>query len=131
MDHHTKASTTSNFLLIIVGVIISFINFDSIRNNNVALISGLAIMVIGLFGMVWTRKQLERYYFWQHIAHLYQRDLAKIVPKLTTECVYRKFAEEAATDEYSYLAKIHERKLWAFLHGIVAIIGLGIVLLAA
>ena len=96
MDHHTKAATTSNFLLIIVGVIISFVSFDTVIGGTVALVSGLAVFVIGLFGMVWTRKQFERYTFWQHIAHQYQKDLAKIVPELTAEDVYRKSAEVAA-----------------------------------
>jgi hypothetical protein len=95
MDHHTKAATTSNFLLIIVGVLISFVSFDTVFGSTVALVCGLAVFVIGLFGVVWTRKQLERYYFWQHIAHQYQKDLAKIVPELTIEDVYRTSAENA------------------------------------
>ena len=81
--------------------------------------------------MVWTRKQLERYYFWQHIAHQYQKDLAKIVPELKTEDVYCTGTEMAASEKYSSLAKIHERWLWASLHGIVAAIGLVPILLAA
>ena len=131
MDHHTKAATTSNFLLIIVGVLISFGSFDKVIGGTVDLIIGGAVFVIGLFGMVWTRKQFERYTFWQHIAHQYQKDLAKIVPELTTEDVYRKDAEDAVSEKYSSLAKIHERRLWAFLHGIVAVIGLGLMALAA
>ena len=131
MDHHTKAATTSNFLLIIVGVLISFVSFEDGNNGSVNLVIGLAVFVVGLFGMVWTRKQLERYYFWQHIAHQYQKDLAKIVPELTTEDVYCTGAEAAASKKYSILAKIHERWLWASLHGIVAAIGLGLMVFAA
>jgi hypothetical protein len=131
MDHHTKAATTSNFLLIIVGVLISLVNFDDVNNGSVNLIIGLAVFVVGLFGMMWTRKQLERYCFWQHIAHQYQKDLAKNVPELKTEDVYRTGAEAAASKKYSILAKIHERWLWASLHGIVAAIGLGLMVFAA
>ena len=131
MDHHTKAATTSNFLLIIVGAIISFVSFDKVVGGAADIVSGVAVFIIGLFGMVWTRKQLERYYFWQHIAHQYQKDLAKIVPELTTEDVYRTGAEAAASEKYSFLAKIHERWLWASLHGIVAAIGLGLMVFAA
>lgn len=130
MDHHTKAATTSNFLLIIVGAIISFVTFDTAVGGTADLVSGVAVFIIGLFGMVWTRKQLERYTFWQHIAHQYQKDLAKIVPELTTEGVYRTGAEAAVSKKYKSLAKIHERWLWASLHGIVAIIGFGLVVLA-
>jgi len=130
MDHHTKAATTSHFLLIIVGVIISFASSGSGIGGTVELVAGLVVFVIGLFGAVWTRKQFERYIFWQHIAHKYQKDLAKIMPELTTEDVYRTSAEVAASEEYSSLAKIHERWLWASLHGIVAVIGLGLMVLA-
>jgi hypothetical protein len=131
MDHHTKAATTSNFLLIIVGVIISVASSDGGINGTIDIVSGLAVLIIGLFGMVWTRKQLERYTFWQYIAHQYQKDLAMIVPELKTEDVYLTGAEAAASKKYSSLAKIHERWLWASLHGIVAVIGLGLMLLAA
>ena len=131
MDHYTKAATTSNFLLIIVGVIISFVGFDTAVNGTADLVSGAAVFVIGLFGIVWTRKQFERYTFWQHIAHQYQRELAKIVPQLITEDVYRAGAEVAAAEKYPILTRIHERWLWASLHGIVAAIGLGLMMLAA
>ena len=131
MDHHTKAATTSNFLLIIVGVLIGVVSFDDATHENVNFVIGVAVFVIGLFGMVWTRKQLERYTFWQHIAHQYQKDLAKIVPELKTEDVYCTGTEMAASEKYSSLAKIHERWLWASLHGIVAAIGLVPILLAA
>ncbi|WP_420641969.1 hypothetical protein [Candidatus Leptofilum sp.] len=131
MDHHTKAATTSNFLLIIVGAIISFVGFDTAVGGTVDLVSGVAVFVIGLFGIVWTRKQFERYTYWQHIAHQYQKELAKMVPELITEDVYRIGAERAALEKYSSIAKLHERWLWASLHGIIAVIGLGLMMLAA
>jgi hypothetical protein len=131
MDHHSKAATTSNFLLIIVGAIISFVSIDASVGGTIDFVSGVVVFVIGLFGMVWTRKQLERYFFWQHIAHQYQNDLAMIVPELKIEKIYRDSAEAAASKEYSSLAKIHERWLWASLHGIVAAIGLGLIMFAA
>lgn len=129
MDHHTKAATTSNFLLIIVGAIISFVTFDTAVGGTADLVSGVVVFIIGLFGMVWTRKQLERYTFWQHIAHQYQKDLANIVPELKTEKTYHVGAEAAGSHKYAFLAKIHEHWLWATLHGIVTLIGLGLIAL--
>jgi hypothetical protein len=131
MDHHTKAATTSNFLLIIVGAIISFVGFDTAVDGTADLVSGAVVFVIGLFGMVWTRKQFERYKFWQHIAHQYQKELAKLVPELITEDVYRPKAKAAAAKDFRTLARIHELWLWASLHGIVAAIGLGLMVLTA
>ena len=133
MDHHTKAATTSSFLLIIVGVIISFVSLDASIGGTVDLVSGLAVFVIGLFGAAWTWKQHERYYFWQHIAYEYQNQLKRIVPELQTGKAYYGGAEDAAAERYpSLFAKsIHERWLWVSLHGIVAAIGLGLMALAA
>lgn len=131
MDHHTKAATTSNFLLIIVGAIISFVGFDTVVGGTADLVSGGAVFVIGLFGMVWTRKQFERYTFWQHIARQYQKDLARMVPELKTEDVYCPDAKDAALMKYAFVAQFHERWLWASLHGLVAAIGLGLMVLAA
>ena len=82
MDHHTKAGTTSNMLLIIVGAIISLIGLDNTSSGIVGRIGGLAVLVIGLFGAVWVLKQHERYHFWEHIAYEYQNELKKIMPSL-------------------------------------------------
>jgi hypothetical protein len=55
------------------------------------------------------------------------------VPELQTGKTYYDGAEDAAAERYtSVFAKtIHERWLWASLHGLVAAIGLGLMALAA
>lgn len=133
MDHHTKAATTSNFLLIIVGAIISFVSLDARIGGTVDFVSGLAVFVIGLFGAAWARKQHERYYYWQHIAYEYQKELVKIVPGLRMGKDYDDSAKNAAAKEYGSLiaTKIHERWLWFSLHLFVAVLGLGLMALAA
>lgn len=132
MDHHTKAGTTSNFLLIIVAAIISFVGLESI-DGTADLVSGLAVFVIGLFGAVWSWKQHERYYFWQHVAYEYQAELKEIVPGLKMGCEYYEAAKCVAAEEYTaiFALKLHERWLWVSLHGIVAALGLGLIVLAA
>ena len=132
MDHHTKAGTTSNFLLIIVGAIISFITLGQNISYTEYLISGLALVVIGLFGAAWTWKQHERYYFWQHVAYEYQAELKKIVPGLKMGCEYYDAAKCCAAKKYTtFFAKtVHERWLWVSLHGVIAVIGFGLLMLA-
>lgn len=129
MDHHTKAGTTSNILLIIVGAIITIIGFD--QTNALADMSGgIAIFAIGLFGAIWTRKQHERYFYWQTIAYEYQKELAKIIPNFKTGEEYYEYADEKTDKEgYSFIRKIRDRHLWVFLRCIVAIIGFGIFVL--
>jgi hypothetical protein len=124
MDHHTKAATTSNILLIIVGGIIGLIGVDNNLGGIVDLVGGFGVFVIGIFGRVWALKQHERYHFWEHIAYEYQKELAKIVPMKRGEEYYAG-AEDASVKEFgSFIAKtVEDRKLWSFLHSVVAFVG--------
>jgi hypothetical protein len=49
MDHPTKAATTSNILLVVVGAIITLMGF----NKEISTIGGVVILIIGIFGMAW------------------------------------------------------------------------------
>lgn len=130
MDHHTKAGTTSHILLIIVGAIITLVGLKQ-TGKEVDMAGGLAICLIGFFGAVWARKQHERYFYWQHIAYKYQKELAKIVQDFKTGPDYYKCAQEAAKgDGYRIINRIRDRHLWVSLHLIVAIMGLGLFLLS-
>jgi hypothetical protein len=122
MDHHTKAGTTSNILLIAIGAIIGLVGLDNT-------IGGFAMLVIGLFGAVWTWKQHERYHYWEHIAYEYQKELTKIMPELKTAEVggdYDRAAQDDAAKAFGHLfaKRIHDKYLWVSLHGIVAVIGM-------
>ena len=129
MDHHTKAATTSNILLIVVGAIIGLASLDNRLGGGVDLIGGLAVFIIGLFGAAWVWKQHERYHFWEHIASKYEEKLTKVVPELETRDTYYKDAEEATAKEFGSLfaTRILDRYLWVSLHGLVAVIGLGLI----
>jgi hypothetical protein len=128
MDHLTKATTTSNILLIIVGVIIGLVGLDNKVGGGVDLVGGFGVFVIGIFGAVWALKQHERYHFWQHIAYEYQKELTKIVPMLKTGEDYYAGAGDAAVKEFGSLfaRRIQNPYLWVSLHGIVAVTGLGL-----
>ena len=128
MDHHTKAATTSNILLIIVGAIIGLVGFDNKLGGVVDFVGGFAVFVIGLFGAAWAWKQHERYHYWEHIAYEYQKELTKIVPMLKTGEAYRDGAQAAAAKEFGplFAKRILDRYLWVSLHGIVAVIGIGL-----
>jgi uncharacterized membrane protein YiaA len=128
MDHHTKAATTSNILLIIVGAIIALVGHNIENYGVVGVAGGLTVFVIGLFGAVWVRKQHERYRYWEHIAEKYQEELAKIVPLLKMRVDYHKGAQDDAANIFGSLfaRKILDRYLWFSLHIIISVIGLGL-----
>jgi hypothetical protein len=129
MDHHTKAGTTSNMLLIIVGAIIGLIGFDNKIGGIMDLAGGFAVLIIGIFGAVWAWKQHERYCYWEHIAYEYQEELIKITPELKTAQSgkdYARHAQDAAAKKFGAILarRIDDLYLWVFLHCIVAAIGI-------
>lgn len=132
IDHHTKAATTSHILLIIVGAVIGLVSLDNEVGDVVDLVGGLAVFIIGLFGAVWAWKQHERYHYWQHIAYEYQKELTNIVPMLKTGEAYYDGAQEATAKKFGSLfaRTILDRYLWVSLHGLVAVIGLGLMALS-
>jgi hypothetical protein len=128
MDHHTKAGTTSSILLIAIGAIIGLVGLDNV-------IGGVAVLLIGLFGTIWTWKQHERYHYWQHIAYEYQKELSKIVPELKTAEVggdYDRAAQADAAKAFGHFfaKKVHDKYLWVSLHSIVALIGIVIIVVS-
>ena len=128
MDHLTKAATTSNILLIIVGAIITLVGFDQKVCGVVDLGGAISVIVIALFGAAWVWKQLERYCHWAYIAYEYQKELTKIVPMLKTGKDYYDDAQKAAVKDFGdfFAKKIEAGSLWVFLHGIIAVIGVGL-----
>jgi hypothetical protein len=131
MDHHTKAATTSNILLIIVGAIVTLIGIDNKLEGTNDLIGGLGIFVIGCFGAIWARKQHERYHYWANIAEQYQTELTHIVPMLKEAKLGSDYDKKATTHSEKEFGKFFawerlDRHLWVFLHCIVAFVGLAV-----
>jgi hypothetical protein len=130
LDHHTKAGTTSHILLIIVTALIALAGQEQ-TGELAGLTIGCTIFFIGLFGMVWVRKQHERYFYWQHIAYRYQRELAKIVPNFKTGTDYYADAREVTkADGYGVINQIRDRHFWVTLHFFIAFSGLLLVVRA-
>jgi hypothetical protein len=127
VDHLTKATSTSNILLIIVGAIITLIGYDKQVCDLIDAAAAIGVTIIAVFGFLWTRKQLERYRHFEYIAHLYQKQLAKIV-EMQTELDYRQWAEDAAAKEFRSLfaKKLSIPLLWGALYVFIALIGLGL-----
>lgn len=133
MDHHTKAATTSNILLVVVGAILVLVGIDQkVCLSVVDVGSAIAVIVIGLFGAAWAWKQHERYHYWQFIATEYQTELKKIVPGFETRDAYNKDAEAHAADRFGdfFARTVQDRYLWVFLHVIVASVGIVLLVLS-
>jgi hypothetical protein len=86
------------------------------------------VIGIAFFGAAWVWKQLERYCHWEYIAYEYQKELTKIVPMLKTGKDYFDGAQKAAAKEFGnfFAKKTEAGYLWVLLHGIIAVIGIGL-----
>jgi|SRR5215212_5285673 len=132
MDHHTKAATTSNILLILVAAILTLVGLDKVVCRDVVDVgSAIGVIVIALLGAGWAWKQHERYQYWEYIAYQYQEELTNIVSGLHTGRYYYDAAQEDAAQKFrsfrSFFArKLKERYLWPIVFGVIAVIGLGL-----
>lgn len=124
LHHQGQASTTSNIILILAGAIFTLLTFDDKLQGGIDRIGGGTLVILGLFGMLWSLKHHERYDHFAGIAEGYRRELAQAVPAL-------KEVHQAALTESSrqvgLIAKARVRHLWAFLNLLIA--GLGIVII--
>lgn len=94
MDHHTKATTSSHMLLIVVGALMAFIGLDNKLCGTGDIWAAVLIAVIGVFGILWVVKQHERYFYWEGIANGCQEELTKMVPELKTVVQSQRKEEE-------------------------------------
>jgi hypothetical protein len=132
MDHHTKAATTSHILLIIVAAIITLVGLDKDVCGGVDIVSAIGVTLIALLGAMWAWKQHERYFYWTYFAYKYQEKLTSIVPMLQPRRDYRYGAREAAAKTFSsfFARTLEDRFLWPIVHGVVAAIGLGLLVIS-
>jgi hypothetical protein len=130
-DHLGMAATTSNILLVIIGAILVLVGVDrEVCGSPVDVGSAIAVILIGLFGALWTWKQHQKYYFWKHTADNYQRELTEIVPGLKQGDEYEKDAIKKSGEEFRpwFAEKLYVRHLWVGLHLIVVFTGIGLLL---
>lgn len=133
MDHHTKAGTTSNIILVIVGAILILVGLDrGICRSEVDIVSAIALISLGLFGAAWAWRQNERYRYWEFIAIAYQKEIQKIMPELKTRCDYRDKAKEHVKKKFRpfFTDTLEDRYLWVLLHLFIIIIGAAILILS-
>jgi len=128
MDHHGKAATTSNILLIVVGAIVTLLGTDGRVGGAVDFVGGLSVFVFGVFGGAWAWKQHERYHYWDFVAYQYQLELTRRVPGLVPWEGHHLAAREHSRRMFGRLfaERIRDRYLWIALHALVALAGLGL-----
>lgn len=133
LDHHTKAGTTSNILLVLVGAVLVLIGSDDkVCDSFIDIWGAVAIIALGIFGVVWSLKQHERYQYWKFIAERYQEELVSILASsfYKKRSDYDEYAMGEAKKKFPILGwfltekgVLKDRRLWALLHVFVIFLG--------
>ncbi|MDX1415141.1 MAG: hypothetical protein R3293_13170 [Candidatus Promineifilaceae bacterium] len=126
LDHHSKATSNTNILLAVLAAILVLVGLDNeVCPDAIDIGSTIGIMVIGLFGFVWTLKQHERYQYWKFIALEYQKEIIDLMPgNLKSPDDYKDLAQRKAEKIFfhslgSIISEegfLKDRRLWAILH---------------
>lgn len=124
LHHQGQASTTANIILILAGAIITLLTFDDKLQGGIDMIGGATLVILGLFGTLWSSKHHERYDHFAGLAEGYRRELAEAVPTLKE--VHRTALEESSR-QAGLISRTRVRHLWAVLNLLIA--GLGIVII--
>ena len=128
MDHHTKAATTSNILIVIVGALLVIVGLDKqICRSPEDIGSAITMILIGFIGAAWAWKQHERYLYWECYSKYYQIDLKKLMPEFKTKEDYYDDAKNYIKGKGRIMAFFADRKdsyFWVLLHIIVMLMGI-------
>jgi len=124
LHHQGQASTTANIILVLAGAIITLLTFDDELQGGIDRIGGGTLVILGLFGTLWSLKHHERYDYFAGLAEGYRRELAEAVPIL--KAVHRAALTESSR-QTGLISKSRVRHLWAVLNLLIA--GLGIVII--
>lgn len=130
-DHYAVMGTTANLFLVLVAAILLLVGLDDqICASHVDIGSAIAIMLIGIFGAMWARKQQERYHYWEFYAIKYREELEAIMPGLKTREEYKSEAKKESECKFGrfFGKRLRDSHLWIYLSLVVCIVGIGLYL---
>jgi hypothetical protein len=116
----------TNLIILIAAATIGLVGQKGFSRDFILL--AILLMVLGLYGMVTTKKLYERYSFLQARLYRWYDRIDYLHPnaqflKLKSE------ADEEHKRQFQRLAKIHVHQLWLALHALVCISGLALLIM--
>ena len=130
IDHNRITSTISTILIAVVAAVLALVSVDRQLCGDLDRIAGIAIVVIGLFGFLWSWKQQERYSYWEYLAYKYQDKLTKISDRIKTarpNSDYDRHAQAHRPHRFFGISKLDVLWLWILLNFGVAFLGVAVV----
>lgn len=128
--HQDQRAAVANILLILAGGLLALTALDQ-EITRLDVFPASFLLAIGITGAVWSVKQHERYDFYSHRARAYKRALAgRLLPAVDLLEIERA-AHDDMKKKYGRLLEHRVWWMWVALHGFVAALGLGLLILSA
>jgi hypothetical protein len=126
--YQTQRTATANILLILAGATIGFITVDDTKlEEGPDAVAAFFLIVLGLFGFLWSIKYHERYAYYLNRARGYRDELKnRSYPNIDIETI-NSAAKAETKDAHPFLYPLRVWWLWAVLY--VLITGVGVVIL--
>jgi uncharacterized membrane protein YfcA len=121
--HLSQRTATANILLILAGATIGFITVDPNLQGPADVSAALFLIVLGLFGIMWSIKYHERFDYFLQRARGYRDELNR---SLTTDIdmkTINRIADDATERKYGPIHRMRVWRLWAALYLLIAVVG--------
>lgn len=119
--HETQRTHGSGLVIAVSAGLIGFISLDN-TVNYADLSSVCMLILLGLFGIIFTQKHYERSRLHLYRAYEYYYEIERSVENLNLE-ILRRRANEQPRARFGILADLKLSWLWMFLHGVISLSG--------
>ena len=128
LHHQQQRATVANIILILAGVIVGLITFDDHLRGTADGVAAFFLWVLGVFGLLWSAKQHERYAYYLERARGYRNRLDEDLPHISLQGI-NNVAEATTAREYGPLYRMQVWWIWGALYGLIACLGFFILFL--
>jgi uncharacterized membrane protein YidH (DUF202 family) len=122
--HEVQRANVTNFIIIVAGGILAFIANKDVTRDKWSL--AVFLIIVGLFGALFSAKQYERFRFHMMAAGKYRKELENIIDR-SLETIRDSAKNEHKKSFTSFLVSLRLYYFWIALH--LLIMSLGVTLL--
>lgn len=124
--HETQRASVTNFIIVVAGGLVAFIANKDVTKDKWPLAAFL--IIVGLFGALFSAKQYERFRFHMVAAGLYREELEKIVGGDVDEIGHKAKGVHKSSFP-SLLVKLRLYYFWIALHLLIMALGIALLVL--
>ena len=121
--HQSQRATTTNIILILSGLAIGLINLDKNLEGPDDVSAAVSLIILGLFGYMWSKKYHERYAYYLQRARGYRDALNRSLPPNIDMKEINRWADYATKQEYGRIHRLRVWRLWTTLYMLIAVSG--------